>query len=145
MKIEIVKFNELVYDWESLVNYMNDGIRNQVHDELAPCTNEEFLERYLELDSEFKNCFHQMLKYDEVYSIDKGWIADDGLHVSYEIDPEYFTNLEEAEEAFNNVEIEKNDYKAIQLWVDGELEETLKFEYTSEAKEIIDRVNYINE
>lgn len=145
MKIEIVKFNELVYDWESLVNYMNDGIRNQVHDELAPCTNEEFLERYLELDSEFKNCFHRMLKYDEVYSIDKGWIADDGLHVSYEIDPEYFTNLEEAEEAFNNVEIEKNDYKAIQLWVDGELEETLKFEYTSEAKEIIDRVNYINE
>ena len=36
-----------------IASYMNDDKREQVHAELAPCTNEEFLKRYLELDPEF--------------------------------------------------------------------------------------------
>lgn len=41
--------------WEAIVNMMDDDIRERVADELAPCTNEEFLKRYLELDPEFQN------------------------------------------------------------------------------------------
>ena len=40
--------------WNAIVNLMNDEKREQVHRELAPCSNEEFLQRYLELDNEFK-------------------------------------------------------------------------------------------
>lgn len=36
-------------DWEEIVSWMDDDIREQVHSELAPCSNLEFLERYLEL------------------------------------------------------------------------------------------------
>ena len=31
------------------VNYMDDDLREQVHQELAPCTDEEFMTRYREL------------------------------------------------------------------------------------------------
>ncbi|WP_418311438.1 hypothetical protein [Phocaeicola sp.] len=41
--------------WEAIVNMMDDDIRECVADELAPCTNEEFLKRYLELDPEFQD------------------------------------------------------------------------------------------
>ncbi|NMA32316.1 MAG: hypothetical protein GX944_00085, partial [Alphaproteobacteria bacterium] len=37
-----------VIEWDVVVNYMDDNIRERVHDELAPCTEEEFLNRYLE-------------------------------------------------------------------------------------------------
>lgn len=36
-------------DWETLVHYMDNEIREKVHGELAPCSNEEFLARYKEL------------------------------------------------------------------------------------------------
>lgn len=36
-----------------ITTYMDDEIREQVHGELAPCTNEQFLKRYMEMDSEF--------------------------------------------------------------------------------------------
>ena len=39
-------------DWDTIVNAMDDEIREKVHAELAPCTNTEFLNRYLELASE---------------------------------------------------------------------------------------------
>ena len=49
------------FDWENevdvfdaIVNYMDDDIREQVHMELAPCTNRLFIERYIELDPEFE-------------------------------------------------------------------------------------------
>lgn len=35
--------------WETVVNYMNDEIRERVHGELGPCSEMEFLVRYLEL------------------------------------------------------------------------------------------------
>lgn len=45
--------------WDAVVEIMNDDIREQVHADLAPCTNEEFLARYLELDPEFETALDQ--------------------------------------------------------------------------------------
>ena len=41
-----------LYDWDTIVSYMNDDIREQIHGELAPCTEKVFWERYVELDPE---------------------------------------------------------------------------------------------
>lgn len=38
--------------WEAVVEAMDDGLRERVHAEAAPCTEREFLERYLELSPE---------------------------------------------------------------------------------------------
>lgn len=38
--------------WDAIVNMMDDGVRDAVADELAPCTEEAFLTRYLELAQE---------------------------------------------------------------------------------------------
>lgn len=40
--------------WEAIVNMMDDETRERVAFELAPCTNEEFLKRYLELAPDFQ-------------------------------------------------------------------------------------------
>lgn len=34
---------------DDMVNYMDDEFREEVHNELAPCTDLEFLKRYLEI------------------------------------------------------------------------------------------------
>jgi len=47
---EIKIDNELM---STIASYMDDEIRETVHAELAPCTNEEFLDRYTDLDPEF--------------------------------------------------------------------------------------------
>lgn len=39
-------------DMSEIASYMDDEIREIVHSELAPCTHEEFLKRYLELDED---------------------------------------------------------------------------------------------
>ena len=41
--------NEMVgkYDWEVIASYMDDEIREKLHFDLAPCSNEEFLQEYL--------------------------------------------------------------------------------------------------
>lgn len=41
-----------------IVTYMDDEIREQVHAELAPCTNDEFVKRYCELDEEFEELLY---------------------------------------------------------------------------------------
>lgn len=46
-----------------ICTYMDDDIREQVHGELAPCTPEEFLKRYLELDPEFIELLQSEFKY----------------------------------------------------------------------------------
>lgn len=38
----------------TIATYMDDDIRETVHQELAPCTPEKFLKRYLELDPDFE-------------------------------------------------------------------------------------------
>lgn len=50
IKVEIT--DELM---NTIATYMDDDIRETVHYELAPCTHEEFLKRYLELDPNFEN------------------------------------------------------------------------------------------
>lgn len=40
--------------WETIASYMDDDIREALHAELAPCTNLEFLDRYLEEDPDFE-------------------------------------------------------------------------------------------
>lgn len=42
-------------EMDVIATYMNDEIREQVHGELAPCTPEEFLDRYCELDPDFED------------------------------------------------------------------------------------------
>jgi len=39
-------------DWDVIAHYMDDEIRNRVHNEFAPCSKYRFLTRYLELASE---------------------------------------------------------------------------------------------
>lgn len=39
---------------EMIATYMDDEIRERVHFEIAPCTNEEFVKRYVELDPDFE-------------------------------------------------------------------------------------------
>lgn len=48
-------------DFDVWVNLMDDELREQVHAELAPCTDETFLERYKQLHFE---------KYGEEFTID---------------------------------------------------------------------------
>lgn len=38
---------------DAIAIYMDDEKREQVHNELAPCSPEEFLKRYCELDEDF--------------------------------------------------------------------------------------------
>lgn len=40
---------------DTVTTYMNDDIREQVHREIAPCTPEKFLLRYIQLDRDFEN------------------------------------------------------------------------------------------
>lgn len=41
--------DEIMRLWDALVGAMDDDAREQVHAELAPCTEIEFLARYLEV------------------------------------------------------------------------------------------------
>ena len=45
---------------EVVANYMNDGLREKLHNELTPCSNETFLKEYCEVDNSFEK-----LLYDE--------------------------------------------------------------------------------
>ena len=42
-------------NWDAIVNLMDDDIREKIHFEMAPCTEEAFLKRYLQLDPDFEN------------------------------------------------------------------------------------------
>ena len=46
--IEVVNKNGTVIDYEMAVESMDDGIREDLHSELAPCTEQEFFTRYEE-------------------------------------------------------------------------------------------------
>lgn len=39
-------------DWDNIVSYMDDKTREEVHSELAPCSELDFLKRYLEIAKE---------------------------------------------------------------------------------------------
>lgn len=44
---------------DTIATYMNDDTREKVHFELAPCTPEEFLKRYIELDPDFEELLYK--------------------------------------------------------------------------------------
>lgn len=44
---------------------MDTDIREKVHHELAPCTNEEFINRYLEYDPAFKEIYEEVITYEK--------------------------------------------------------------------------------
>jgi len=47
-------YNEIKKNtWDAIATYMIDDIREQVNAELAPCSQDEYMRRYLELDPEF--------------------------------------------------------------------------------------------
>ena len=48
---EVAISNELM---DTIAGYMDNEKREKVHRELAPCTPEEFLTRYIELDLDFE-------------------------------------------------------------------------------------------
>jgi len=50
----------IILGLKTLENYMDDEIHNQVYMELAPCTDEAFLYRYMELHLE---------KFDEIFEV----------------------------------------------------------------------------
>lgn len=55
MKNIIMSRTGMEYSIDVIANYMDDNIREQVHNELAPCKPKEFLKRYIELDPEFES------------------------------------------------------------------------------------------
>ena len=44
---------------DTIASYMDDDKREHVHFELAPCTCEEFIRRYLDLDPDFEDLLYQ--------------------------------------------------------------------------------------
>ena len=58
----MIRKNLTIDELSVIAMYMDDDIREKVHNELAPCTPYEFLKRYCELDKNFidilENEFH---------------------------------------------------------------------------------------
>ena len=44
-----VMLNGCEVDFDACVNMMDDDLREQAHTELAPCTEQEFIDRYCQL------------------------------------------------------------------------------------------------
>ena len=45
---QTVWYKGRLFDWEAIVFYMDNDMRKYLHRKLAPCTNEEFLQAYLD-------------------------------------------------------------------------------------------------
>ncbi len=64
MKRQPTKADALIaeYGWESIVEMMNAEIREELHEELAPCDEIEFLTRYIELHyNSFNESFDRVI------------------------------------------------------------------------------------
>lgn len=47
---------------DAIATYMDDEKREQVHNEIAPCSPEEFLKKYLKLDPDFEQLLFEEFK-----------------------------------------------------------------------------------
>lgn len=47
--LDIDDIDTILVGWDNIVSYMDDETREQVHGELAPCDNLDFLKRYLKI------------------------------------------------------------------------------------------------
>lgn len=50
------------YAVPAIAIFMNGDVREQVHRELAPCNNNEFIKRYCEIDPDFENVLRDIVK-----------------------------------------------------------------------------------
>jgi hypothetical protein len=50
---ENVYISGKAYNFDALVNLMDDTIREQLHSEIAPCSNQEFINAYVKEDQDF--------------------------------------------------------------------------------------------
>lgn len=50
---DVILENELLPRWDTIASYMDDEIREDIHQELAPCSEVEFFREYMERDPEF--------------------------------------------------------------------------------------------
>lgn len=48
MKRSVVELNGSMVDYEACVALMDDDIREELHMKMAPCTDQEFLDAYVE-------------------------------------------------------------------------------------------------
>ncbi len=46
MTEKVVDLDGNEYDWDTVVSYMDDDLREEIHREMAPCTNQEFFDAY---------------------------------------------------------------------------------------------------
>lgn len=44
----LVKLNEQMVDFDAVVNMMDDEIREEIHNQLAPCDEQEFVDAYVQ-------------------------------------------------------------------------------------------------
>lgn len=65
---QTVNYDGHYYDWYTIVGYMDDDIREKLHFELAPCSNETFLERCLEIVPSYQNLIKNELYPMERYN-----------------------------------------------------------------------------
>lgn len=50
---------DIYKNWDAIVSLMDEDARERVHYEMAPCTELEFLERYIQLDPDFENVLYR--------------------------------------------------------------------------------------
>jgi Zn-finger nucleic acid-binding protein len=49
-----VRCENQMWDWYTFESLIDNDIRKRVHSEIAPCTDQEFLDLYLKYDPDFK-------------------------------------------------------------------------------------------
>lgn len=59
--MKTVNYEGSNYDYDIIVGYMNDEIREDLHAKLSPCTEQEFFDAYMESDPEFMNEYRMNL------------------------------------------------------------------------------------
>ena len=52
------------FDMANIANYMDDEKREELHNEIAPCTHEEFIAAYIEKDPEFEDFLEQEFNFE---------------------------------------------------------------------------------
>jgi hypothetical protein len=116
----LVFMKKLKFDMDVLVNYMDDEIREKLHNEIAPCTDEEFVAKYEELHKE---------KFDEKFTIDGMNIWEEIKYIVSITDETHelriynyeYESLGEAEKHYG---IEK--YNALLIEVENDIETIIK-------------------
>ena len=53
--MKTIQFENKKYNYEIIEEYMDNELRERLHSKLAPCTEQEFFDRYIEEDPNFMN------------------------------------------------------------------------------------------